>query len=163
MCLMLDQFLWGHSSHVCDISCSPCVCQSVHTHQWILVWHFKFLKFTGICWVLTLSWLLFLTQESNLRTSVCLSVTKSCPLSNLKTDRDTCIAMKLCTPEKHIQTTCHAQEPEICFGYFWSYFPLIICDAISCPLYNLITVRGISTKLNTFVKYIQTTCHAQEP
>ena len=21
MCLMLDQFLWGHSSHVCDISC----------------------------------------------------------------------------------------------------------------------------------------------
>ena len=22
MCLMLDQFLWGHSSRVCDISCS---------------------------------------------------------------------------------------------------------------------------------------------
>ena len=21
MCLMLDQFLWGHSSRVCDISC----------------------------------------------------------------------------------------------------------------------------------------------
>ena len=22
MCLVLDQFLWGHSSRVCDISCS---------------------------------------------------------------------------------------------------------------------------------------------
>ena len=21
MCLMLDQFIWGHSSRVCDISC----------------------------------------------------------------------------------------------------------------------------------------------
>ena len=57
---------------------------------------------------------------------------------------------------------CHAQEPELCFGYFWSYFPLIICDAISCPLYNLITVRGISTKLHAFVKHIQAMCHAQE-
>ena len=33
----------------------------------------------------------------------------------------------------------------------------------SCLLFNLITVRGISTKLHTFVKHIQTTCHAQEP
>ena len=24
MCLMLDQFLWGHSSRDCDISCSDC-------------------------------------------------------------------------------------------------------------------------------------------
>ena len=46
---------------------------------------------------------------------------------------------------------------------FWSYFPLIICNAISCQLDNLITVRGISTKLHTFVKHIQTTCHAQVP
>ena len=41
--------------------------------------------------------------------------------------------------------------------------PLIICNAISCPLYNLIAVIGISTELNTFIKHIQTTCHAQEP
>ena len=31
-----------------------------------------------------------------------------------------------------------------------------------CPLYNLITVRDISTKLLTFVRHIQTTCHAQK-
>ena len=27
MCLVLDQFLWGHSSRVCDISCSFSVCK----------------------------------------------------------------------------------------------------------------------------------------
>ena len=42
---------------------------------------------------------------------------------------------------------------------------LSVCLSVtkSCPLYNLITVRDISTKLHTFVKHIQTTCHAQEP
>ena len=25
MCLVLDQFLWGHLSRVCDISCFGCV------------------------------------------------------------------------------------------------------------------------------------------
>ena len=30
----------------------------------------------------------------------------------------------------------------------------------SCPLYNLKTVTDISTKLHTFVKQIETTCHA---
>ena len=34
---------------------------------------------------------------------------------------------------------------------FWSYFPLIFCNAILCLLYNLITVRGISTKLDTCI------------
>ena len=31
----------------------------------------------------------------------------------------------------------------------------------SCPLYNLITFIDISTKLHTFVKHIEMTCHAQ--
>ena len=83
-----------------------------------------------------------------------------CSLYNLITIRD--ISTKLHTLVKHIQTTCHAQETELCFGYFWSYFPLIICNAILCQLYNLITVRGIPTKLHTFVKHIKTMCHAQE-
>ena len=46
---------------------------------------------------------------------------------------------------------------------FWSYYPLIICNTISCLLCNLITIIGISPKLNTLVKHIQMTCHAQEP
>ena len=42
---------------------------------------------------------------------------------------------------------------------------LWVCLSVtkSCPLYNLITVTDISTKLHTFVKHIETTCHAQEP
>ena len=49
---------------------------------------------------------------------LCLTVTKLCLLYNLKTVRD--ISTKLHTLIKHIQTMCHAQEPELCFGYFWS-------------------------------------------
>ena len=42
---------------------------------------------------------------------------------------------------------------------------LCVCLSVtkSCPLHNLITVTDISTKLHTFVKHIETTCHAQEP
>ena len=51
------------------------------------------------------------------------------------------------------------------------FFPLrlLVCVSVclsvtkSCPLHNLITVTDISTKLHTFVKHIETTCHAQEP
>ena len=72
--------------------------------------------------------------------------------------------------------------------FFMSQYPLLFVDSILClPLEglvicyfspcdglpvcpsqnpvrsNLITVRDISTKLHTFVKHIQTTCHAQGP
>ena len=42
---------------------------------------------------------------------------------------------------------------------------VFVCLSVtkSCPLYNLITVTDISTKLHTFVKHIETMCHAQEP
>ena len=43
------------------------------------------------------------------------------------------------------------------------FFPLRLSVTKSCLLYNLITVRDISTKLHTFVKHIQMTCYAQEP
>ena len=43
------------------------------------------------------------------------------------------------------------------------FFPLRLSVTKSCPLYNLITVTDISKKLHTFVKHIETPCHAQEP
>ena len=46
---------------------------------------------------------------------------------------------------------------------FWSYFPLIIFDTISCLLYNLKTVKDFSMKLGTLVDHDETMCHAQEP
>ena len=42
---------------------------------------------------------------------------------------------------------------------FWRNFPLIICNAISCPLYMLIAIKGISTKLYTFVNRVMVLVH----
>ena len=50
-----------------------------------------------------------------------------------------------------------------CDSSYWSYFPLIIFDTISCPLYNLKTVKDFSMKLGTLVNHDETMCHAQEP
>ena len=57
------------------------------------------------------------------------------PLKNVKSPRSPGILFSHILTNsgafvKHIQMMCHAQEPELCFEYFWSYFPLIICDAI---------------------------------
>ena len=41
-------------------------------------------------------------------------------------------------------------------------FPLIIFHTISCPLYNLKTVRDISMKLGTLIKQNDMICDAQE-
>ena len=71
--------------------------------------------------------------------------------------------MKLHTVVKHNKTMCHAQEPELCFVFFLSYFPLIICNAISCPLCKLTIIMAILMKLHTVVKHNKTICHAQEP
>ena len=46
--------------------------------------------------------------------------------------------------------------------YLCSNFPLIIFHTISCPLYNLKTVREISVKLGTLIKHDETMCHAEE-
>ena len=56
-----------------------------------------------------------------------------------------------------------------CKGWETYCFSPCVCGSVclsvtkSCPLYNLITVTDISTKQHTFVKHIETTCHAQEP
>ena len=86
--------------------------------------------------------------------------TISCPLYNSKTVRD--ISMKLGTLIKHDEMMCRAKEPQLLLAYLWSNFPLIIFHTISCPLYNLKTVREISVKLGTLIKHDETMCHAQE-
>ena len=58
-------------------------------------------------------------------------------------------SMKHGTLIKHDVTMCHAQESLLLLSHLLSYFPLIIFHTISCPLYNLKTVRDISTKLGT--------------
>ena len=54
-----------------------------------------------------------------------------------------------------------AQESLLLLSYL-SYFPLIIFQTLSCPLYNLKTVRDISMKLGTLIKQNDRICGAQE-
>ena len=86
--------------------------------------------------------------------------TISCPLYNSKPVRD--ISMKLSTLIKHDEIMCGVKESKLLLAYRWSNFPLIIFHTISCPLYNLKTVREISVKLSTLIKHDETMCHAQE-
>ena len=81
-----------------------------------------------------------------------------CPLYNLKTERE--ISVKLGTLIKHDETMCHAQESLLLLSYLWSYFPLIIFHTISCPLYNLKTIRDISMNLGTLIKQNDRICDA---
>ena len=45
MCLMLDQFLWGHSSRVCDISCKFDFRYSIPEVSSIFVFQFSIFYF----------------------------------------------------------------------------------------------------------------------
>ena len=65
-------------------------------------------------------------------------------------------------PCKGWETYCFS--PCVCVSVgLWVCGSVCLSVTKSCPLYNLITVTDISTKLHTFVKNIETTCHAQEP
>ena len=67
--------------------------------------------------------------------------------------------MKHGTLIKHDETMRHAQQSLLLLSYLWSYFPLIIFHTISCPLYNLKTVRDISLKLGTLIKQNNSCLH----
>ena len=83
-----------------------------------------------------------------------------CLLYNSKTISD--FSMKHGTLIKNDETMCHAQESLLLLSYLWSYFPLIIFHTISCPFYNLKTVRDISLKLGTLIKQNDRIFDAQE-
>ena len=62
---------------------------------------------------------------------------------------------------KHVTLIKHdAQESLLLLSYLWSYFPLIIFQTLSCPLYNLKTVKDISMKLGTLIKQNDRICDA---
>ena len=62
-----------------------------------------------------------------------------------------------------VDVSCTRTISLLWIGYFLSYFPLIICNAILQLIYNLIHIKDILTKFHTCVKQIKTTSHAQEP
>ena len=59
-------------------------------------------------------------------------------------------------------TMCRIQEWQLLLSYFLSYFPLIITDAILCPLYNFNTLWNISIVAHSYVEQVMTMCHIQE-
>ena len=68
MCLMLDQFLWGHLSHVCDISCL----------YWVSIWKQISNEF-GLCF----SWLFLFTFGFTFRKHNCNISIPEIAISNL--------------------------------------------------------------------------------
>ena len=65
----------------------------------------------------------------------------SCPLCNLNTLWN--IFMILHGYVEQVMTMCPVQERQILLSYFLSYFPLMVSDAISCPLCNFNTLWNI--------------------
>ena len=81
--------------------------------------------------------------------------------------------------EKYLNFEVFLEKPSTLFGVImslplsWSEtycFPPRFCLSVGLSvhhkivlLYNLITAKDILMKLHTFVKHIETTCHADEP
>ena len=63
---------------------------------------------------------------------------------------------------EQVMTMCHVQERQLLLSYFLSYFPLMVSDAISCPLHNLNTVWNIIMILHSYVEQVMTICRIQE-
>ena len=66
----------------------------------------------------------------------------------------------LCLPPARVRRHIVFPLASVCLSVCVS---VCLSGTKSCPLYNLITVTDISTKLHTFVKHIESKCHAQEP
>ena len=75
-----------------------------------------------------------------------------CPLHNLKTVRN--ILIILYSYVEQVMKMCHIQEWQPSLSYFLSYVPLVISDAISCPLYNLNNLSIIIMILHSYVEQV---------
>ena len=72
------------------------------------------------------------------------------------------IIMMLHSIVEQVLTMCHVQEGQLLVLYFWSYFPLIVSDAIFCLLHNLNTLWYIIMTLYSYVEQVLTMCHIQD-
>ena len=61
-----------------------------------------------------------------------------------------------------VMTMCRIQEWQLSVSYILSYFPLMVSDAISCPLHNLKTVWNIMMILHSYVEQVMTMCRKQK-
>ena len=63
---------------------------------------------------------------------------------------------------EQVMTICHIEEWQLSHWYFLSYFPLMVSDAILCPLHNLKTVWNIIMILDGYVEQVMTICRVQD-
>ena len=63
---------------------------------------------------------------------------------------------------EQVMTMCRVQEWQLSLSYFPDYFPLMVSDAISCPLHNSNTPWYIIMILYNFVEQTMTMCRVQE-
>ena len=63
---------------------------------------------------------------------------------------------------EQVMTMCRVQEWQLSLSFFFSYFPLMVSDAISCPLHNLKTICTIIMTLYSYVEQVLTMCRVQE-
>ena len=84
----------------------------------------------------------------------------SCPLCNLNTLWY--IIMILHSYVEQVMTMCPVQEWQLSLPYFFSYFPLMVSDAILCRLHNLKTVWNILMILHSYEEHVMTMCCMQE-
>ena len=63
---------------------------------------------------------------------------------------------------EQVMAMCRVQEWQLSLSYFLSYFPLMVSDAISCPLHNLNALWYIIIILYSYDKSVLMICCAQE-
>ena len=78
----------------------------------------------------------------------------SCLLYNLNTLWN--IIMILHSYVEQVMMMCHIQVWQLSLSYFLSYVPLIVSDAITCPLYNLKTAWNIIMILHRYIEQVMT-------
>ena len=84
----------------------------------------------------------------------------SCQLYNLNTLWN--IIMILHRYVKQVMRLCRIQEWQLLLSYFLSYFPLMVSDAILCPLHNLKPVWNVIMILHSYVEQVMMMRHVQE-
>ena len=82
-----------------------------------------------------------------------------CPLHNLNTLWY--IGIILYSYEEQVMTMRRVQQWQLWLSHFPRYFPLIVSNAISCPLHTLNSLWYIMIQYS-YVELVMAMCHVQE-
>ena len=143
----------------CNISCSySCLLCNLNT-----LWNIIMILYSYIEQVMTMcpvqEWQLLLLYFLSYF-PLMVSDAILCPLHNLNTLWNK--IMILHSYVEQVMKMYRIQEWQLSLSYFLSYFPLIVSDAISCPLHDLKTVWNILMILHSYVEQVMTMWRIQK-